>query len=363
MAMAYKQKLRRSKQRKAPPPKEIPPLCPPTPQRASFVEQKKSVDLVDRTDRPAIRFVRVEDRLIKVPEGLFAQMSGRIRDSLGFTSATGGGSTPERPIFLRGHTSDQFEQLLRAYNSYPSLDMRTMTLDNILTIGELAVGYEMRILVEWLRPCLHILVLDHNTPLRTAGSRVYQRMLWLAMCLRSWKIYTSIVDKWISRLYWGQLPPIPALLFADAHGIAHLLSHACYVYLVDVQKLLTTGKNINENGALSPRQEMYIKSGYLSLKTTWSKLQRNALEFRSSGCVLHAQCVSVWRQRWKAFANAPCSTSDVDVLKRLSFMEDSLREDVVLDRCMAPSCKALALGAIKRRRNEMALELHHHFDL
>ncbi|KAJ3501389.1 hypothetical protein NLJ89_g9359 [Agrocybe chaxingu] len=343
--MAYKQKLRRSKQRKGPPSKEMPSPSPPTPQYASFVEEERRPDLVDR---PAIRFVRVEDRLIKVPEGLFMQMSGRIRDSLGFTS--GGGSTPERPIFLRGHTSDQFKELLSAYNAYPSLDKRTMTLDDVLTIGELAMGYEMGIFSRVVPPALADARLGPQHAPADCGFACLPAHAAARVLPRSMEglhVHHREVDLSLA------LAPVAAHPGHPVRGCAWDST------LAQPRLLHVPPRRPKAPGDWEEhKRERGSQSAAGDVHQVGVSLAENDLEQTSAQ---RARVPDLGR--WKAFAHAPCSVPDVDVLKRLSFMEKSLREDVVLDRCMAPSCKALALGAIKRRRNQMAEELHHHFDL
>jgi hypothetical protein len=51
----------------------------------------------------------------QVPDGFFMQMPLKTQYAIKFSA--GQGLTPERPIFLQGHTEDQFKQILSAYNA------------------------------------------------------------------------------------------------------------------------------------------------------------------------------------------------------------------------------------------------------
>ncbi|KDR83072.1 hypothetical protein GALMADRAFT_1349243 [Galerina marginata CBS 339.88] len=313
-------------------------------------------------ERPRVRFVRVEDRLFKVHERFFLQMPP---DMPTFTTFRAGrGSTPEKPILIGGHSSAQFQQLLTAFDSYPSLDPRALTLDHILTIGELSCNYHMHDLARWFLPVFYNLVTSHDTPLRKSSNCIFIRMMKLAMVYRQLDLLISITAKWVSRLYWRELDPLSAVLFADVYGMRDLLGHACYVYLMSAERRIRDSQEIDPKGLLSPRQKTNILSGYYSLGAYWKHLRRTPLEFTPAPeCQEHSRCVAVWKVRWAAAMEKECPLADADVLARLVFVEQCLRDDMLLGVCLSFGCKVSALKAVSAKRDWVSKQLHHYFDL
>ncbi|KAF8963021.1 hypothetical protein BDZ97DRAFT_1066592 [Flammula alnicola] len=355
MAMTCKHQLRYNR-----------PMCSPKGDAVSFplysFPQRHQKPVQQKDERRALRFVLVDDTLFKVPEGFFQQMPLEIQEFVKFSS--GLGSKPEAPIRLVGHTNDQFKQILTAYNAYPSLDVHALTLDHLLTIGELSLRYGLRDLARWFLPAFKATVTSHRTPLRTASNYVYVRTLKLAIGYRSAELCSSIQSKWVTRMYWGELRPLAGMLLADMYGMRDLLGHTYYVYLMMAEPRMRSGPGLDESGGLNSKQRTHILAGYYSLRTYWRQLQEHPPEFEAATeCTSHLQCVRVWKIRWTTMLGRPCPLPEVDVLGRLVFMERSLRDDILLEGCLTPPCKALALQAVSAKREQVSRHLHHHFDL
>ncbi|KAF9522589.1 hypothetical protein CPB83DRAFT_864251 [Crepidotus variabilis] len=380
MAVIHKTRLRYRKYEDFPKVNALPAaiICSSTP-TATTIRQVRSLhmklkekdanhavkDKLDRTkgDRREFRFVRVNDRLFKVPEGFFLQMSSTMQSAVGFSS--NGGLTPEKPIFLVHQSEDQFKQILTAYNAFPSIDPHTLTLDHLLTISELSLHYGLKELNSWFLPAFRDLIHSAHSPLRTMPNFLFVRMMRLSLQLKDPQLIGVIQAAWANRFHIGELSAVWALIFADTHCLRDLLGHACYGYLLREHSKLETGENINERGLLSPRQVLYIKSGHISLRTYWRVVGRRPPDFECGPeCVLHSHCDRVWRARWAVvLAQMPSGLSEVDPLNRLGFMLDRLKEDTIVEACVSPSCRLSALKALARQRDRLSHQLHHHFDI
>jgi len=211
--------------------------------------------------------------------------------------------------------------------------------------------------------------------LRNAKSDIYFRLLRLAVIYNSLEVSVSIQSKWVSRLHWGELRPVWAMVCGEQLGLRDLLAHGCYTYLLSIgariKEALGTPEGLTHNsiqderGLLTTRLLIYVLSGYHSLRAFWAHLASHPLEFEpAEGCGNHTQCVSSWKLRWvAAIRDRPCSLDEVDVLKRLVWLELNLAGDLLLGVCMETRCKARALEAVKRKRELVSKQLHHHFDL
>lgn len=204
-----------------------------------------------------------------------------------------------------------------------------------------------------------------DTPLRTASNETFLRALRLAILYRRPDISSSIQVKWLTRILWHELSPLPAILFADKYDFRSLLSHAYYTHMVDLGGRLTNSAFLADSSSiLNRRQKTHILAGHLSLSTYWKRLRMTPPSFQQAPqCNLHRQCCAAWKMRWSVACSRPCAISDADVLRRLRCIEDVLKEDVLLKVCLAPQCRTSALESISRKRTEISNHLHHHFDL
>lgn len=158
-------------------------------------------------------------------------------------------------------------------------------------------------------------------------------------------------------------------------GLRDLLAHGCYTYLLSVEarirKALASPHGVShstiqdERRLLAIRLLTHVLSGYHSLRAFWAHLSSHPLDFDpAEGCTNHMRCVRAWRLRWIAvIRDKPCPLAEVDVLKRLAWLELNLAGDLLLGVCIEMRCKARALEAVRRKREVVSRQLHHHFDL
>ncbi|KAJ6583926.1 hypothetical protein DFH09DRAFT_263931 [Mycena vulgaris] len=203
-----------------------------------------------------------------------------------------------------------------------------------------------------------------NTLLRTAQSETFVRLIRLALLYRDADLSRSVQSKWLTRMHWHDLPPAPAILVADVYDLRHLLSHAYYVHLVNVEPRIARGQSIGPGSPLTPTQNLHIFCGYHSLLASWRQLQEAAPAFAPNAeCTSHERCLVAWKARWALETGRATTLSPVDVLCRLLIMERHLEVDRVLKECMHEDCRLEALDAIAKKRAEISDNLHHHFDL
>ncbi|TFK24952.1 hypothetical protein FA15DRAFT_382106 [Coprinopsis marcescibilis] len=209
-----------------------------------------------------------------------------------------------------------------------------------------------------------LLVPKANSPLRTASNVEFLRAMRLAVVHRRHDISGSIQTKWLTRILWHELSPMPAILFADRHEFRGLLSHAYYTHMVELGDRLDRGIYSDESSPLNRRQKTHLLAGHHSISTYWKHLRVTPPSFpKGPRCKLHKQCTAAWTMRWSVACSRPCSIAGTDVLRRLRLVEDTLRVDTLLQVCLAPECLVSALNSISQKRMEISNGLHHHFDL
>ena len=245
------------------------------------------------------------------------------------------------------------------------MDVNAFTLDHLLTIGELSVHYGLRDLSQWFLPTFRDLIVGPHTPLRAMPNYVYVRMMKLVLQMKSVHLIGVLQASWANRIHTSELTPISALLFADMYGLRDLLGHACYAYLMSVYPLVERGACFDERSFLNPRQKRYIQAGYHSLRAYWQLCGRDPPQFeRNPDCILHAQCVDVWKQRWFFFLKrANDRLPEADVLNKLGLMLQLLAGDALLSVGLFSSCREAALKEVTRKRDRVSHQLHHHFDV
>lgn len=239
-----------------------------------------------------------------------------------------------------------------------------MDMDTLLTIGELSYVYQQRHLALWFFPIFKEFVISAETPLRHALNGIFVRAMKLGIAYGSSELCHRVSTKWIARMHRRELDPLSALLFADTYSMRELLSHAYYIYLMLVFRRIQQLQDIDSKGLLTPGQKTHVMSGYHSLTAYWNHLRLNPPDFvPSPSCRSHSQCVGAWRLRWLAAAEKDYPLPELDILGRLVYTEKCLQDDMLLSVVLNRACKASALRAVTVKREMVARQLHHHFDL
>jgi hypothetical protein len=256
--------------------------------------------------------------------------------------------------------------------------MNRYPLEQILCISEQAHFFGISHLKTWSSQCMATLFIRTvNSPLRNAPNEVFVRAIGLAIAYRRPDIFAAIQAKWLTRILWHEVSPIPALLFAEKLGLLGFLGHAYYVHLMD---LVRSGRlhhrptffpdlaDYDGHSPLKRHHATHLLAGYYSLTTYWKSLCQTALPVQKAPhCPQHQRCSAIWRTRWavacSSSSNQHCSIPEVDILKRLQLVEDVLREDAVLVESLTPRCRMNALETISEQRTHISNNLYHHFDL
>lgn len=317
-------------------------------------------------DSKATCSVSIQGATFEVPRAFIRQMAPEKRPH---SQSHGAGESRENPIYFQGPTIPQFRSLIHAFGLYPAIDINRLSLDQALSIWELAHVYGISSLISWSAQTMSLLfVATANSPLRTSSNEAFLRALRLAILYHLPEVCNAIQVKWMTRLVWRELSPIPAILFADKYNFRHLLGHAYYVYMTEL------GTRLNERGRflkdttspLNRSQRVHILAGHLSLSNYWKHLRLTPPPIpEHPTCKLHKQCCAAWKMRWAAACSRPCreSVPEMDVLRRLRAIEEELKQDSILHSCLTPECRIGALGSIAQKRSDIANNLHHHFDL
>lgn len=250
------------------------------------------------------------------------------------------------------------------FHRRPLPSAKTLDLARLCSIAEVSFKYDFNSLKLWSMEGIHSLVNAPNTILRTAQSETFVRLIRLALLYRDADLTRSVQLKWLTRIHWHDLPPAPAIIVADAYDLQHLLCHAYYVHLVDVEPRIARAQPIDAGSPLTPTQNLHVFCGYHSLLASWKQLQEAPPAFaQDAKCRTHPRCLIAWQARWALETGRSSAFSPVDVLCRLLFMERHLEADEVLKDCMSAGCRREALDAIAKKRAEISDNLHHHFDL
>jgi hypothetical protein len=206
----------------------------------------------------------------------------------------------------------------------------------------------------------------HDFPLLDLSpSKIFVRLFRFANHCHDKQLLREIEDKWITRMDSNNLSPIPAILLADELDNRELLSRALYAYLVMVEPRISNSQRIDIGSPLSHQLNLHVFSGYYALQAYWTDLCDHPLEFQmAEGCTAHTDCLTTWRPRWSTTVlQQPAGVSHIDILSRLCFVEESLREDPLCTTYMSDKCRESALAAVSQKRNSLALNMHHIFDL
>ncbi|KAF8215050.1 hypothetical protein K438DRAFT_1955047 [Mycena galopus ATCC 62051] len=313
--------------------------------------------LLNSGEDDELRIIRVQNMRFKVSPRVLRAGSPIFKTLL---------QNRESPIDLTDHTVAQFRAFLWAVYARPLPSAKNVDISRLCSIAEVSHTYDFNALKLWSLEGLRTHV--NATPLlRTARSKIFVRLIQLALLYRDADLSRAIQSKWLTRMHWHDLDPAPALVVADAYSLRHLLSHAYYVHLVNVAPRIARAQRIDDIvSPLSPAQNLHVFCGYYSLLASWKQLEEVPPPFAPDvKCPpdAHENCEIAWKARWTLETGRSSAFAPVDVLCRLLFIERHLEADEVLKDCMTPGCRLEALDAIARKRAEISENLHHHFDL
>lgn len=349
------------------------PSSPPATPRPSVIS------LLDKGEEGL--YVQTNGTVLKVPKALFDSMSPEIQHTLPLT--TGNGLSIDDPILLRPPmTTLQLRYLVHAFRKHPSLDITKLPIEQLFSIAELALHFGLTQLQRWSVESITAILNSPQTPLRTGNTEIFIRGLRIALVYGQSSLSNSIQAKWLTRLHWRELPPLPAILFADRHGLRNLLCHAYYIHMVEVTEARIQSSTNDTLGPIdiaeycrtapsssSPltlAHRTHLLAGNYSLGAHWRRLRISPPSFsHDHQCANNDQCLAVWKLRWITACSQQCPTGvpEMDILRRLKWVEDWLRRDQLTTTCMYDGCRDSAVGSIAKIRDELVRNLGHHFDL
>ncbi|ESK88024.1 hypothetical protein Moror_10829 [Moniliophthora roreri MCA 2997] len=318
------------------------------------------------SDDKSSRWVSIGSVTLELPNLVWSKLSANsVVFHIHFSSQHG--KTNCDPILLKGHTMEPFKDLLSAVITQPLPDPLAVPLNKLLSIAELALRYRYLSLQTWTMDGVRQLSIPnpHSPPtLRHSPESVYIRILKLALRHQQHDISQAIQYKWVSRLHWRELSPVTAICKGHKYGLRYLLSHACYVHMVDMEPLISIGLRVDIHSQLTRAQILHVFCGYHSLRAYWEQLQRSPPRYaHSKECLSPKKCQGSFDWSWKSLASSKSSLAPVDVLRRLLELQSQLGADPMLKLYMPPVCRENALEAIARRRESISHNLHHHFDI
>jgi hypothetical protein len=254
----------------------------------------------------------------------------------------------------------------RDINTRLTWDPEPSIFDTLVYVALLSRKHQAKRWESWATNVIKNFVRSSDPPLLDRSpSKTFVRLLRFVTICQERQLQYEIQGKWIARLGSDTLAPIPAILLADELGNRALLGRALYSFLVKVEHLISNSQRIDVGSPLSHQLNIHVFSGYYALQAYWKDLCDNSLEFREGeGCTAHSDCLTTWRPRWSiAVTGQPSGISHIDVLSRLRLAEETLRTDPLCRTYMTEKCRQSALGAVLQKRDSLALNMHHVFDL
>ncbi|KAF7422470.1 hypothetical protein PC9H_010626 [Pleurotus ostreatus] len=311
-------------------------------------------------------FFDVEGASFKVSRRLLVDHSFALPKLLA-TSDGDVGRTPWNPVLLHGHSADQFSLFLYSLSLRTPPNPLGLTMEDLLSLAELSRQYDARSLSAWalkgLLPALLLVARDTANP---PSSATLIRILRLALACGDVPLAKMTQSVWADRIHRHDLPPAPAITFAEKHGLILLQIHAYYAQLLLASPYLPDALPDDMQATLTLSQRTHLLEGYYSLTSYWNRQRTQPISFsQSPECPAHDHriCISTWRSRWSVMADWPLTFDDVDVLRRLTFMVKTLENDRILEVCMSAGCRRGALEALQHKSKALGENLWHHFDL
>ncbi|RDB14756.1 hypothetical protein Hypma_016396 [Hypsizygus marmoreus] len=204
----------------------------------------------------------------------------------------------------------------------------------------------------------------------TASAEVMIALYQLASVFQDHELEVAIVDAWLLRSQRSQFSPIPAIIITDDHGRRDFLALFLYEYLKLITlHPITAGHNTGHfdiDSVLGAGRKLRVLQGYKNLTASLARLCLEPPEFVSAeGCASHSNCLATWKRLWEMrIFEIPHGLAPIDIIGRLTSVEQILRKDKVIDMYMriTPACKESAFAALRKKREGISDNLHHHFD-
>lgn len=284
-------------------------------------------------------------------------------------SSSSKGARPDDPIILSDppESSEHFQAFLFGVYKQSDLDVRVVSFLDILLVAEMSFHYGNINSAFWAMEGVRLGVYaTQDRPLRSASADLFVRLLKVAFICEDDALSHSVQSQWLCRLFRGELSPLRAIEMGSKEPgrLEHLLSHAYYVHMVQLDPLLSAGQSIEARSPLSSIQNLHVFCGYYSLSTFIAKIGECPRPFRRGrGCMSHADCERVWKASWTAAMKNSSTGSEVDILGRLRGVVLELGRDQLLPLAMFHRCRINALGSVAKLRETISKQLNHHFDL
>jgi hypothetical protein len=277
------------------------------------------------------------------------------------------GSSDQNPVFLSGDTTEQFRALLWVLYALPS-ELQHVPIERLINIAIITHKYHFESIESWAIEELFIAVRRYH--LHTMSADIYARVLEVAILCEHAQLRDVLIEDSISRILWYGLSPEPLLAVAERHGLRKLQGVAYYRQLTQLDR---TAINTNSGTsrlqfgpAFSMEQRFRLLSGYQSLVRLWEFLRQSPPDFSSPSppsCQDHSKCISTWREKWIQVGKAEetLSHAAVDLLGRLSCMDDRLRMELVFEKSMTLQCTLAGFEAVSQTIHEIIENLSEHF--
>jgi len=270
---------------------------------------------------------------------------------------------PIRPVSIND------EQKCDLCSSFCSpTDLQSGTHPNrLLNIAEIANKYNFVSVASWAVDHVYASVQDPTGPIRSASSDVCARILNVAVLCDHGSLRDMMIDRLIFRILWQKLPPGPALVIAEKHGLRKLQGVAYYRQLVNMEQASPRSSRDTAQLIFPPtldvEKRMHFLSAHHSLSNLWKCLRMTAPVFQSDGCPCHSTCLGTWRRIWLEAGKAATVMrhESADVLGRLHSMEKRIGK-LASDTPITLQCSMDALEAVSAMIDDIVDGLMDHFE-
>ncbi|KII90658.1 hypothetical protein PLICRDRAFT_39239 [Plicaturopsis crispa FD-325 SS-3] len=307
--------------------------------------------------------ILVENILFKVHRFLLSRDSSAFHDMFGLPGEhdkDAEGSSDENPVTLPGDTADEFRALMFILYALPhetqSYNTSQADVEHLVVIARITNKYHFTSMAAWAFNALTDLVISHPSCI-LRKSHYIERVVEVAL-LANDKLLQMACKLWTRKLRSGELPAVPAIIFADKHNLPDLQGHAYYAEAISPRSVLL---NLPESAIAAPssteqklsqEQRARLLSGYFALVRLSDNLPYRSPDFpRSPDCpaVHHAaHCSATFRIIWGQLASDTSvrRIPAADVRSKAARVHELMQTHQVV-ATMTLGCKATALQAAR----------------
>ncbi|KAM6494474.1 hypothetical protein JOM56_010835 [Amanita muscaria] len=319
---------------------------------------------------------QVENKLFRVHRFFLMREPSAFEDMLRFPSRryNNNGSSDDNPVILSDR-EEQFRDLLWALYARPSdlqrlSDRREMPfLEKLLNIAEMSTKYCIVSFRTWSVQCIYALTKDANSPLRSAPTGMYARILAVAASSGCDRLLEYVTKKVATKILWHNMPPEPFIPVAERNELRKLQG-ICYYRQLTTMERETPYLSLSGSSQLAiplsfnvEKRKRFFRA-HSRLVELWEELRSTPPDVTIDGCPSHGLCMDTWTHLWREAGSSAeiLRCGPADVLGRLKAFMVYLRHAINETPAINEPCTHSALQEIASVRDEIIEKLGMYFE-